>query len=233
MHDIHLPEEMDDVYKARRRLVFDELFRVQVALVRRKLELERTTPGIVHDLGGRLVHAFHERLPYPLTGAQERVIAEIEADLGRTFPMHRLLQGDVGSGKTVVAVSALLVAVQGGHQGALMAPTEVLAEQHHLGLRDLLADLTVPDDSTLMGERPLRLELLTNRTTGAERTRLLGRPGGRDRRPRRRHPRPDPGPGQLPVPRAWSSSTSSTGSASSSGRPCGTPARVTGCPTCW
>ena len=104
MHDIHLPEEMDDVYRARRRLVFDELFRVQVALVRRKLELERTTPGIVHDLGGRLVHAFHERLPYPLTGAQERVIAEIEADLGRTFPMHRLLQGDVGSGKTVVAV---------------------------------------------------------------------------------------------------------------------------------
>ncbi len=169
----HAPEEMDDVYRARRRLVFDELFRVQVALVRRKLELERTTPGIVHDLGGRLVEAFHGRLPYPLTGAQHRVIAEIEADLGRTFPMHRLLQGDVGSGKTVVAVSALLVAVQGGHQGALMAPTEVLAEQHHLGLRDLLADLTVPDDSTLMGERPLRLELLTNRTTGTERTRLL------------------------------------------------------------
>jgi ATP-dependent DNA helicase RecG len=79
----------------------------------------------------------------------------------------------VGSGKTVVAVSALLVAVQGGHQGALMAPTEVLAEQHFLGLRDLLADLTVPDDSTLMGERPLKLELLTNRTTGADRTRLL------------------------------------------------------------
>ena len=171
--DIHRPESMHDVRQARRRLVFDELFRVQVSLVRRKLELERTTPGIVHDLGGRLVRAFHEALPYPLTGAQERVIAEIEADLARTFPMHRLLQGDVGSGKTVVAVSALLVAVQGGHQGALMAPTEVLAEQHVLGLRDLLADLTVPDDSTLMGERPLRLELLTNRTTGADRTRLL------------------------------------------------------------
>src|SRR4029450_8537622 len=79
----------------------------------------------------------------------------------------------VGAGKTLVAVSALLVAVQGGTQGALMAPTEVLAEQHHLGLRDLLADLTVPDDMTLMGERPLRLELLTNRTTATERTRLL------------------------------------------------------------
>ncbi|HEY5886685.1 MAG TPA: ATP-dependent DNA helicase RecG [Acidimicrobiales bacterium] len=169
----HRPESMDDVNQARRRLVFDELFRVQVALVRRKLELERTTPGIVHDLGGRLVRAFHEALPYPLTAAQERVISEIEVDLGRTFPMHRLLQGDVGSGKTVVAVSALLVAVQGGLQGALMAPTEVLAEQHHLGLRELLADLTVPDDATLMGERPLRLELLTNRTTGADRTRVL------------------------------------------------------------
>jgi ATP-dependent DNA helicase RecG len=172
-HGFHAPEAMDEVYKARRRLVFDELFRVQVALVRRKLELERTTPGIVHDLGGRLVRAFHEALPYPLTGAQERVIGEIETDLGRTFPMHRLLQGDVGAGKTVVAVSALLVAVQGGHQGALMAPTEVLAEQHFLGLRELLAELTVPDDTTLMGERPLKLELLTNRTSGTDRTRLL------------------------------------------------------------
>ncbi len=172
-HDIHQPEALADKDKARRRLVFDELFRIQVALVRRKLELERTTPGVDHDLSGRLVRAFHERLPYALTGAQERVIAEIEADLGRPYPMHRLLQGDVGSGKTLVAVSALLVGVQGGHQGALMAPTEVLAEQHHLGLRELLADLTVPDDATLMGERPLRLELLTNRTTGSERTRLL------------------------------------------------------------
>ena len=174
MHDIHLPESMDDVARARRRLVFDELFRVQVALVRRKRELEATTPGIVHQTDGRLVDAFHQRLPYPLTGAQERVIAEIRSDLARTHPMHRLLQGDVGAGKTVVAVSALLVAVEGGHQGALMAPTEVLAEQHFLGLRALLADLTVPDESgSLFADRPLRLELLTNRTTGAERTKLL------------------------------------------------------------
>ena len=72
-------------------------------------------------------------LPFSLTGAQERAIAEIEADLAGPHPMHRLLQGDVGAGKTVVAVSALLAAVQGGHQGALMAPTEVLAEQHAAG----------------------------------------------------------------------------------------------------
>jgi len=173
MTEIHRPDTMGDVGRARRRLVFDELFRVQIALVRRKRELEATTSGVDHDLSGELVRAFHQRLPYPLTGAQERVIGEIEADLARPHPMHRLLQGDVGAGKTVVAVSALLMAVQGHHQGALMAPTEVLAEQHHLGLRDLLADLTVPDDTTLMGERPLRLELLTNRTTGAERKRIL------------------------------------------------------------
>jgi ATP-dependent DNA helicase RecG len=173
LRDIHQPEDLPDKDRARRRLVFDELFRIQVALVRRKLELEATTPGLVHDLTGRLVADFHAALPYPLTGAQQRVIGEIETDLGRSFPMHRLLQGDVGAGKTVVAVSALLVAVQGGHQGALMAPTEVLAEQHFLGLRDLLADFTIEDDSTLFASRPLRLELLTNRTTGAERTRLL------------------------------------------------------------
>ena len=86
--------------------------------------------------------------------------------------MHRLLQGDVGSGKTVVAVTALLAAVQGGHQGALMAPTEVLAEQHHLGVTSMLGDLTVPDPTTLMGDRPLRVELLTNRV-GRGSTRIL------------------------------------------------------------
>src|SRR5207249_4122125 len=83
-----------------------------------------------------------------------------------------LLQGDVGSGKTLVAVTALLMAVQGGYQGALMAPTEVLAEQHDLGVRDLLRDLAVPDEGTLSGERPLNVALLTNRTTAKERERL-------------------------------------------------------------
>ncbi|HVN51044.1 MAG TPA: ATP-dependent DNA helicase RecG [Acidimicrobiales bacterium] len=182
-HDIHQPETMAASSEARRRLVFDELLRVQVKLVQRKRELERTTPGIVHDVGGSLVRRFHERLPFPLTGAQARAIEEIERDLAGPHPMHRLLQGDVGSGKTVVAVSALLVAVQGGHQGALMAPTEVLAEQHHLGVRELLAGFTVPDtdDTTLFAaaeggatlERELRVELLTNRTTAAERRRIL------------------------------------------------------------
>ena len=172
-HQIHAPEALRAKDAARRRLAFDELFRLQVMLVLRKRAVERESKGIRHVVDGELVRRFHERLPFPLTGAQRRAIAEIEADLAGPHPMHRLLQGDVGSGKTVVAVSALLAAVQGGYQGAFMAPTEVLAEQHYVGVRALLADLVVPDtEGSLFGERPLRVELLTNRTTAAERTRL-------------------------------------------------------------
>jgi ATP-dependent DNA helicase RecG len=92
--------------------------------------------------------------------------------LADDLPMHRLLQGDVGSGKTVVAVGAVLTAVEGGHQAALMAPTEVLAEQHAAGVRALVDGLTVPDPATLEGERPLKVALLTNRTGAAERAAL-------------------------------------------------------------
>jgi ATP-dependent DNA helicase RecG len=176
---IHAPSTMEEITAARRRLVFDELLRVQLALVLRKRALERTARGIEHDTSGVLVRRFFDALAFPLTGAQERVIHEITTDLGRPHPMHRLLQGDVGAGKTVVAVSALLTAIQGGHQGALMAPTEVLAEQHHLAIRDLLADLRVPGDAeegTLLAgmalDRPVRVELLTNRTTAANRRKL-------------------------------------------------------------
>jgi ATP-dependent DNA helicase RecG len=174
LHGIHLPETIGEKEQARRRLAFDELLRVQLVLVMRKRAMERDSVGIRHVVEGELVHRFHAALPFPLTGAQQRVIAEIGADLAASHPMHRLLQGDVGSGKTVVAVTALLAAVQGGHQGALMAPTEVLAEQHAAGVRALLADLEVPAGaSSLFSERPLRVELLTNRVTGAERKRLL------------------------------------------------------------
>jgi ATP-dependent DNA helicase RecG len=170
---IHLPETMRDKEQARRRLAFDELLRVQLVLVMRKRELERTSRGLTHVVDGELVRRFHAALPYPLTGAQVRAIAEIEADLASPHPMHRLLQGDVGAGKTVVAVSTLLTAVQGGHQGALMAPTEVLAEQHATGVRNLLGDLRVPDPDNLFGERPLRIELLTNRISGTERKEVM------------------------------------------------------------
>jgi ATP-dependent DNA helicase RecG len=179
---IHEPNDSEEERAARKRLVFDELLRVQVELVRRKRELERTAVGIAHvvgDGGGPLVKRFHEVLPYELTGAQARTIVEINEDLAKGHPMHRLLQGDVGAGKTVVAVSAMLVAVQGGHQAALMAPTEVLAEQHHLGIKHLLEGFTVPDtdDGNLFGgagmDRSLRVALLTNRTTAGDRRKIL------------------------------------------------------------
>jgi ATP-dependent DNA helicase RecG len=169
LYAIHVPESMAEKEAARRRLAFDELLRVQLVLVLRKRALERDSLGIRHIVGGELVQRFHGALPYALTGAQSRTITEIEADLAGPNPMHRLLQGDVGAGKTTVAVSALLAAVQGGHQGALMAPTEVLAEQHHVGVTRMLDGLRVPDPDNLFGDRPLRVALLTNKVTGAER----------------------------------------------------------------
>jgi ATP-dependent DNA helicase RecG len=170
----HAPEVWPEIEASRRRLVFDELLRIQLALVLRKRHLEQTSQGIAHGAPGDLAAAFWARLPFELTGDQRRVVDELAADLSRPVPMHRLLQGDVGAGKTVVAVSALLVAVEGGHQGAFMAPTEVLAEQHHAGIAGWLEGLEVGDGgASLFGARPLRVELLTNRVTGRERERTL------------------------------------------------------------
>lgn len=170
---IHEPTSMAEMSEARRRLVFDELFRMQLALVLRKRHMEATEVGMEHLLDGPLLGRFRDALPFPLTGAQDRAIAEIAGDLVKPFPMHRLLQGDVGSGKTLVAVAAMLAAVDGGHQAALMAPTEVLAEQHHSGIRRLLEGLEVPDPSSLLGDRPLKVDLLTNRASTADRKRIL------------------------------------------------------------
>jgi len=173
LRGIHLPETMGEKAEARRRLAFDELLRVQAVLVMRKRALEREQKGIRHTVEGELLSRLQASLPFPLTGAQQRAIGEITADLAGPHPMHRLLQGDVGAGKTLVAVSAMLVAVQGSHQAALMAPTEVLAEQHAAGVRRLLDGVTVPDPGNLFGDRPLRVELLTNRVTGADRRDVL------------------------------------------------------------
>jgi ATP-dependent DNA helicase RecG len=172
MTQIHHPESLAAAQAARRRLAFDELLRLQMILVLRKRAVERDAIGIQHQVEGNLVRHFLGALPFPLTNAQTTAIAEIQRDLAGPHPMHRLLQGDVGAGKTVVAVAALLTAVQGGYQGALMAPTEVLAEQHHLGVSALLADLTVADEGRLGGERPVSVALLTHRTGAAERSRL-------------------------------------------------------------
>ena len=171
LEGIHRPASMAESGEARRRLMFDELLRVQLELVRRKRWLERHTAGLSHATGGELVDRFLARLPFRLTGAQQRVIDEITTDLAQPYPMHRLMQGDVGAGKTVVALCALLTAVQGGFQGALMAPTEVLAEQHFGTMLSLLGDLTVPDERRLGGSRPLKVELLSGSRGAADRRR--------------------------------------------------------------
>jgi ATP-dependent DNA helicase RecG len=175
---IHAPASMAEVRDARSRLVFDELLRIQLSLVRTKRQVERTAKGIAHAAGDRegtaqgLVRRFLDGLPHELTGAQRRAIEEIRVDLGSPVPMHRLLQGDVGAGKTIVAVAAMLCAVQGGHQGALMAPTEVLAEQHAAALRRMLDGVTLCSEASLFGDRPVEVALLTNRTPAAERRRI-------------------------------------------------------------
>ncbi len=169
---IHQPETADESRRAIRRLKFDEFLRMQVGLVARKRAFEREHAGIEHIVDGTLVDEFVRALPFELTGDQQRAIDEIAHDMASSAPMHRLLQGEVGSGKTVVAFAGLLMAVQGAYQGALMAPTEVLAEQHFLGSTRLLAGLTVRSEANLMGERPVRVALLTNRTGAAERRRL-------------------------------------------------------------
>ncbi|MFZ9381030.1 MAG: ATP-dependent DNA helicase RecG [Ilumatobacteraceae bacterium] len=173
LRGIHLPDSILAKEESRRRLAFDELLRVQTVLVGRKRAFERNSRSIRHVVDGELLSRFVSALPFPLTGAQRRVIEEISHDLAGAHPMHRLLQGDVGSGKTVVAVAAMLVAVQGKHQGALMAPTEVLAEQHYAGITKMVEGLQVPDPDNLFGDRPLRVELLTSRVTGEKRRDVL------------------------------------------------------------
>lgn len=180
MQGIHNPETLEETVPARRRLAFDELLRLQLALVMQRRLLERDARGILHrvDVGEALsaqsiaptlVEQFIAGLSFALTDAQRRVISEIFTDLGAPLPMHRLLQGDVGSGKTVVAVATMVAAVQGGFQGALMAPTEVLAEQHAFGIRSLIEGLEIRDEDRLEGSRPVSLALLTSSTPAAER----------------------------------------------------------------
>lgn len=147
---IHFPGTLEEVAPARRRLVYDELFRLELALALQKRRQMLDATGIAHEITGELAGRFIYGLPYRLTAAQERVLAEIESDLKASHPMHRLLQGEVGSGKTVVAVATLLHGIEGGWQGAIMAPTEVLAEQHYLGVRSLLAEARLSPD--LVGE---------------------------------------------------------------------------------
>jgi ATP-dependent DNA helicase RecG len=161
---MHFPERPEDGERARRRLAFDELLLLQIALLRRRAR--RQAAGVAPALGEPRTLTerwLAERLPFALTGDQERAIAEIEVDLAGERPMQRLLMGEVGSGKTVVALFALLRAVEQGRQGALMAPTETLAEQHFATLQRLLAMENVP------------MALLTGSTPAARRADTLGK----------------------------------------------------------
>jgi ATP-dependent DNA helicase RecG len=139
---LHRPRHEAEAETGRRRLALDELLVLQVGIARRRAERERERAPALGEPGA-LVRRYREVLPFELTPHQEQAIRELDADLARDVPMQRLLQGDVGSGKTVVALYALLRAVESGRQGALMAPTETLAEQHFLTIEGLCAELGV------------------------------------------------------------------------------------------
>jgi ATP-dependent DNA helicase RecG len=166
---IHQPPDWPTYRAARRRLAFDELLTLQLGLQARRAQLEADVVGLDNrPREDGHAAAFLDALPFPPTGAQQRAFATLGEDLAAPRPMHRLLQGDVGSGKTIVAVWSMLCAVDRGRQAALMVPTEVLADQHHRTLSHLLAPLGV---NVLDG---LRVELLTSSTTTSQRRRILG-----------------------------------------------------------
>jgi len=154
---IHYPEDQDQLSHARRRLIFDEFFYLQLGFLQRRHEQKESRLAVSFTPNGRLIEEFNQILPFSLTNAQQRVIEEIIQDLQSPSPMNRLVQGDVGAGKTIVAVFAILTALQSGYQGALMAPTEVLAEQHYRKIVSWFNMLHLP------------VELLTGSTKTAKR----------------------------------------------------------------
>lgn len=160
--NIHFPTDNELYQKALYRLKFEELFLAQVRLALIKSNRHRYTKGIVFDQVGDLFNDFYKTyLPFSLTGAQKRVLKEIRQDTVRGYQMNRLLQGDVGSGKTIVALLSMLLAADNGYQSCMMAPTEILAQQHYSSLKALLADM------------PVELALLTGSTKQAERRKIL------------------------------------------------------------
>ena len=172
LRGIHTPDTMAEVETARRRLRYEEAFVLQVTLAQRRRAAagQSTTPRPARP--GGLLEAFDGRLPFTLTAGQQEVGATIAQEMGRDVPMHRLLQGEVGSGKTIVALRAMLAAVDSGGQAALLAPTEVLAAQHHRTITAMLGDLA---EGGMLGgsEHGTRVALLTGSQSTAERRRTL------------------------------------------------------------
>ena len=162
LRKIHYPKDVRDVQQAQYRLKFEELFYVQLNILRYASDHRRKFRGYVMSRVGSLFKDFYfHHLPFPLTQAQKRVMHEIQADLISGRQMNRLLQGDVGSGKTLVALMVMLLAIDNGFQACIMAPTEILAEQHLHTLRDFLGDM------------PVRVELLTGMVKGKRRQEVL------------------------------------------------------------
>ncbi len=161
LRQVHFPDELALAERARYRLVFEEFLCVQLVLVARKVHAEQFLTGKAHVAEGHARRRFIASLPFTLTAAQEKVLKEIEADMQKPRPMHRLLQGDVGSGKTVVAACALLDAIECGSQGAVMAPTEILAAQHYRTFSRYLAPVGI------------RMVLLTSDMPAGERAKAL------------------------------------------------------------
>jgi ATP-dependent DNA helicase RecG len=155
IRQIHFPESQEALGRARRRLAFDEFFLIQLGVLRQR-HLWRVRPGQPLPLNGKALKRFLDSLPFALTGAQQRTLEEIQGDIQRAEPMNRLLQGDVGSGKTVVALAAMLQAVAAGGQTVLMAPTEILAEQHTHTVGRFLANMSdeAPSVVLLTGSLP-------------------------------------------------------------------------------
>ena len=162
IRNIHFPESPEMLRKAEARLKFEELFYVQLNILRYARERTKKFKGIRFPRIGDVFNEFyHHHLPFQLTGAQKRVIKEIRKDMGIGNQMNRLLQGDVGSGKTLVALMSALIAVDNQCQACVMAPTEILAEQHLQTLRDFLGDM------------PVKVELLTGSIKGKKREKIL------------------------------------------------------------
>jgi ATP-dependent DNA helicase RecG len=159
---VHFPESAEKLSAAIHRHKFDELFLIQLLMLRSKMQHQKTFRGFVFDKVGNCFHTFYaHHLPFPLTGAQKRVIKEIRRDMGEGHHMNRLLQGDVGSGKTIVALLCMLIAIDNGFQATLMAPTELLATQHFESLSQMLAHM------------PVQVGLLTGSSKQRERKQLL------------------------------------------------------------
>ena len=166
LQQVHFPDNQEALTQARKRLAFEEFFYIQMGVLQRRRELQRN-PATALPSDAALLEQFTGRLPFALTGAQQRVLGEVARDIARTVPMTRLVQGDVGSGKTAVAAGAMWVASANGIQSALLAPTQILAEQHHRGIARVLEGLPRPDG------QPLQVALLTGRVIGTERERIL------------------------------------------------------------